>query len=114
MSIAWPLAGVVGLPAFNDFNGCDRISSSKEPAKSLINPHHCRTFRRKSLCEEDEAFSSRIGSDPERGGIREADRLECEAWNAVMWARRAGDAVTGRTRERSRPSVRRSVVDLTI
>src|ERR1700687_5904111 len=30
----------------------------------------------------------RIGSDPKRRGseIREADRLECEAWNAIMWA----------------------------
>jgi hypothetical protein len=28
--------------------------------------------------------------------IREADRLECEAWNAIMWARRPGDAVARR------------------
>jgi hypothetical protein len=104
------MAGVVGLPAFNDFSGCDRISSSKEPAKSLINPHHCRTFRPKSLCERRARHSL-----PESVLIRSgAGSARPIGWSARPGMRSCGPPARRcrhrATRERSRPSVRRSVI----
>ena len=62
-----------------------------------------------ALRAEGEAFASRIGSDPERGGIREADRLECEAWNAIMWA--AGPAMPSPGDPRAEPTIGKAIRD---
>jgi hypothetical protein len=38
-------AGVVGLPEGNNSNGRDTKTGPNDPAESLTNPRHCRTFR---------------------------------------------------------------------
>lgn len=38
------MAGVAGLPAFSNINGCDRNSDPKNPGKGPIDPKECRTF----------------------------------------------------------------------
>jgi hypothetical protein len=40
--------------------------------------------------------------------LREADRLECEAWNSIMWASGPAMLSPGEPQRRSRPSARRS------
>lgn len=36
---------MAGLPDFNYNNRCDTKSTPKNPAETIINPMHCRTFR---------------------------------------------------------------------